>query len=196
MPAAYFEDLGGGTRHKQWHACLNIQGVDKFDPSDPLYYNMEHCPELRVKQVKWVSDSSVNLLYDNPQDAATALRILTDPSAGDPALYAPEVSRSARPFSQRPASELIIRQANSGDLKEPGAAKQSRYYRENPDIRGGDEGQYQGRDRRNNRGGGREPRRPQQRDILDYGDEEPRARRRRRYDELAMGGLSCCVDAV
>jgi hypothetical protein len=169
MPAAYYENLDARPV-EQWPEYLNLQGVSDFDPNDPLYYAMEHCPEPRVKQLRWVNDSSVNLQYYNSQDAALALQALTDPGAGDPASISAETGRKARPYSKKPDSMLILRQANAGDQKAKGASTRSNFYRHNPDVRGGDRGRE------------REPRRrpPPQRDFLDYDDPPASGERKRR----------------
>lgn len=169
MPAAYYENLDARPV-EQWPDYLNIQGVNNFDPNDPLYYAMEHCPEPRVKQLRWVNDNSVNLQYYSAEEASQALQALTDPSARFPASISPETPRKALPYSKKPDTELLIRQANAGDQKARGAANRSNYYRHNPEVRGGDRGRE------------REPRRrpPPQRDFLDYDGVESQDRRRRR----------------
>jgi hypothetical protein len=77
MPAAYYENLDVQPK-KAWPGSLNLQGVQDFDPNDPLYYIIEHCgAEPRTKQLRWVSDTSVNLEFYSPEDAAAALLLLT-----------------------------------------------------------------------------------------------------------------------
>lgn len=83
MPAAYYENLNARPV-EQWPDYLNLQGVSNFDDNDPLYYAMEHCLEPRVKQHRWVNDTSVNLQYYSAQDAALALQALTDPTVSTP----------------------------------------------------------------------------------------------------------------
>jgi len=173
MPAAYYENLDTQP-HKPWPECLNLQGVEDFDPNDPLYYAMEAIgSEPRAKQLRWVSDSSVNLEFYSPEDAAAALALLTHEEAGDPNSYALQDSRRAKTYSKKPNSILRVREANDGDQKPKGAANRSTYYQRNPDVRGNRE---------------REPRKPQppKRDFLDYGEEDSgsrdsRPRRRRRW---------------
>lgn len=176
MPAAYYEDLSGRPAPKveSWPDYLNLQGVDNFDPTDAVYYLLESgVTQQKIKQQRWVNDSSLNLQFYSAEDAAVALQLLSHPEAGDPASIPPETARRAKPWKDR---ELIVRQANSGDQKVRGAANQSKYYERNPDVRGGD--------RRGDRGREREPRRrqPPRRDYLDYGDEEPVRGNRRRYN--------------
>ena len=174
MPAAYYENLDErpGRQLEQWPESLNLQGVDNFDPSDAIYYLVESGVPQKIKQQRWVNDSSLNLQFYSAEDAALALQQLTDPEAGDPASIPAEAPRKAKPYNGR---ALTIRQANAGDQKVRGAAGHSRYYERNPDVRGGE--------RRADRGREREPRRrpPPRRDFLNYGDEEPARDNMRRY---------------
>jgi hypothetical protein len=144
--------------------------VSDFDPNDPLYYAMEILgTEPRVKQLRWVNDNSVNLEFYSAEDAALALTAFThsDTNANSIAAQTP---RPAKPYSKKPDSALIVREANVSDQKPKGAANRSNYYQRNPDVRDNKQ---------------REPRRkqPPKRDLLDYGDEDQgsRSRRRRRY---------------
>lgn len=172
MPAAYYENLDTQPS-KAWPECLNLQGVNEFDPNDPLYYIMEHCgADPRTKQLRWVNDSSVNLEFYSPQEAAAALQLLTHEEVGNAASLGPQDSRRAKAYSKKPDSVLRVREANDSDQKPKGAANRSNYYQRNPDVRGNRE---------------REPRRrqPPKRDFLDYGEEDmgsrdSRDRRRRR----------------
>jgi hypothetical protein len=153
-----------------WPESLNLQGVSDFDPSDPLYYAMEHCrSDPRVKQLRWVNDHSVNLEYYSAEDATLALSILTHPDTGNTSNLSAQEPRKAKQYSKNPDSVLLVRQANAGDQKPKGAARNSNYYQRNPDVAGNHQ---------------REPRRrpPPKKDFLDYGDEDagPRARPRRR----------------
>lgn len=167
IPAAYLEDLGD---QKAWPESLNLQGVNNFDPTDPTYYAMEHCgANQRVKQLRWVNDSSVNLEFYSAEDAAAALNILTHPEV-NPNSLAPQEGRRAKPFSKHPDVVLTVRESNSGDQKPRGAANRSNYYKHNPDVAGNRQ---------------REPRRrqPPKQDVLDYGEDDPGRRdgaRRRR----------------
>ena len=146
-----------------------MQGVSDFDPNDPLYYAVEALgAEPRVKQLRWVNDSSVNLEFYSAEEAAIALAALTHPDT-NPSSLAAQTARPAKPYSKKPDSVLMIRETNAGDQKPKGAANRSNYYQRNPDVRGNNQ---------------REPRRrqPPKRDVLDYGEEDqgPVSRRRRR----------------
>ncbi|KAF1839231.1 hypothetical protein BDW02DRAFT_231587 [Decorospora gaudefroyi] len=165
MPAAYLEDI---VVHEPWPESVNLQGVSDFDPSDPLYYAMEHCQsDPRVKQLRWVNDNSVNLEYYTKEDANLALSILTHPDVADTASLSLQAPRKAKPYSKKPDSALIVRQTNAGDQKPRGAATRSNYYQRNPDVAGNRQ---------------REPRRkpPPKKDFLDYGDEAAGSRERTR----------------
>jgi hypothetical protein len=142
--------------------------VSDFDPSDPLYYAMEHCmQEPRVKQLRWVNDNSVNLEYYTKEDAALALSILTHADVGDASALSMQASRKAKPYSKRPEIVLMVRQTNAGDQKPRGAATRSNYYQRNPDVAGNRQ---------------REPRKrqPPKQDYLDYGHDEGDSRQRSR----------------
>jgi hypothetical protein len=155
MPAAYFESL---EAFKAYPETLNLQGVNDFGPNDPLDYALEHCPERKPKRLRWVNDNSVNIEYYSSHDATDALLVLTHPDAGVAALIPAQTSRQALPYSKKPDSALVIREANSGDQKERHASERSEFYRKNPQARERDA------ERR------RERRKPVA-DILDYGDE-------------------------
>ena len=164
VPAAYFEDL---QPQKAWPEYLNLQGVSDFDPNDPLYYAMEVLgAEPRVKQLRWVNDNSVNLEFYSAEDAALALPAFTHTDTNTSSLAA-QTSRPAKPYSKKPDSALVVREANASDQKPRGAANRSNYYQRNPDVRGNQQ---------------REPRRrqPPKRDVLDYGEEDQGSRPRRR----------------
>ncbi|CAA9964200.1 hypothetical protein PTNB73_09370 [Pyrenophora teres f. teres] len=176
IPAAYLEDI---IVHKPWPESLNLQGVDNFDPNDPLYYTIEHCQsDPRVKQLRWVSDTSVNLDYYNSEDAALALKMLTAPEVGDTSNLSMQASRPAKPYSKKPDNILMIRQSNAGDEKPKGAAQRSNYYQRNPDVAGNRQ---------------RAPRRRSpapRKDYLDYGEDDMAFRgqsRRRSTGDESMG---------
>jgi hypothetical protein len=187
VPAAYFEDL---EPQRAWPESLNVQGVADFDPNDPLYWSMEHLgADPRVKQLRWVNDTSVNLDFYSAADAQTALAALTHADAA-PSAFSSQTPRQAKPYSKKPDSVLTIREANAGDQKPKGAANRSNYYQRNPDIRGGrntrdSRDSRDNRDNRDNRDDRR--RRPPPSDALDYGDDDrgarrPRQRRRSNQD--------------
>lgn len=172
IPAAYLEDI---KIEQPWPESLNLQGGTDFDPNDPTYYAAEHCgAALRVKQLRWVSDYSVNLEFYSAHDAAAALDILTHPDVNNPSSLSRQEARRAKPYSKNPDIVLMIRESNSGDQKQRGAAGRSNYYKQNPDIAG-------------NRV--REPRRrrspPPKKDFLDYGDNDAGSRQRSRQRRYA-----------
>ncbi|KAF1939731.1 hypothetical protein EJ02DRAFT_407843 [Clathrospora elynae] len=176
IPEAYLEDI---VIHEPWPESVNLQGVSDFDPSDPLYYAMEHCQQdPRVKQLRWVSDNSINLEYYSREDAALALSILTHPDVADASSLSAQAPRKAKPYSKKPDSILMVRQTNAGDQKPRGAATRSNYYQRNPDVAGNRQ-----------REPGRRP--PPKKDLLDYGDEDvgsrERPRRRSNGDESMNG---------
>jgi hypothetical protein len=155
MPAAYYETL---ETFRVFPESLNLQGVTDFGPNDPIDYALEHCPERKPKRLRWVNDNSVNIEYYSSSDAADALLMLTHPDAGRAASIPAQTSRQAVPYSKKPDSALVIREANSGDQKERRAGERSEFYRKNPQAR------------EHNAERNRERRKPAV-DVLDYGDE-------------------------
>lgn len=130
---------------------------------------MEHCgAEPRVKQLRWVNDSSVNLEFYSAEDAAAALVLLTHPDVMNANELPAQDSRIAKAFSKQPDATLRIRETNSGDQKPRGAARNSNYYQRNPDIAGNRQREKDTR------------RRPPKKDFLDYGEEDSGSRDRRR----------------
>jgi hypothetical protein len=103
---------------------LNLQGVEDFDPNDPLYYIMEHCgADPRAKQLRWVSDSSVNLEFYSPEDAAAALLLLTHPDVANANSLGLQDSRRAKPYSKKADSVLRVREANEGTTQATATAE-------------------------------------------------------------------------
>jgi hypothetical protein len=142
--------------------------VNDFDPNDPLYWAMEHCQsDPRVKQLRWVNDTSVNLDFYSKEDATVALGILTHPDEGDTSNLSMQETRRAKLYSKKPNNVLLIRQSNAGDQKPKGAASRSNYYQRNPDVAGNRQ---------------RNPQRsqPARKDYLDYGDQDMGSRERPR----------------
>lgn len=158
MPAAYYENLEEYRPIKPIPDVLNLQGVSDFGPDEPMDYVLEHCPEAKPKRVRWINDNSVNLEYYSAHEAADALLVLTHPDAGVAASIPAQTSRKALPYSRKPDSALVVREANTSDQKERNAADRSEYYRRNPQAR------EQKQQRR------REEREPSP-VFLDYGDE-------------------------
>jgi hypothetical protein len=80
--------------------------VNDFDPNDPLYWAMEHCQsDPRVKQMRWVNDTSVNLDFYSKEDATVALGILTHPDEGDTSNLSMQETRRAKLYSKKPRAQ-------------------------------------------------------------------------------------------
>lgn len=167
MPAAYYESLESFNPIPD---TLNLQGVIDFGPNDPVDYALEVCPERRPKRARWINDNSVNIEYYSTNDAADALLMLTHPDAGVAAVIAPQEARKATVYSKKPDSNLMVREANTGDQKQRNAAERSDFYRKNPQARERDLARKRPRERER-------PESPPV--VLDYGD-EPVAQSRRR----------------
>ncbi|KAH7125171.1 hypothetical protein B0J11DRAFT_550022 [Dendryphion nanum] len=131
-PAAYYESLEVLAPVPE---LLNLQGVDQFGPNAPMDYALEYYPQAKPSHIRWINDNSCNLEFENARDAADALAALTHPDEGDAANIPAQTSRKAQYYSGQPGSELMIREANTGDQKQRNAAQRSRYYKENPQLK-------------------------------------------------------------
>jgi hypothetical protein len=109
--------------------------VDELGPNAPIDWALEHFPERRPERLRWINDTSVNILYYDAQSASEALVALTSPEAGDPSSIPAQESRIARPYSLNPDVTLRVRQANSGDQKPRKAGQRSEYYKRYPQAR-------------------------------------------------------------
>ncbi|KAF2737323.1 hypothetical protein EJ04DRAFT_574720 [Polyplosphaeria fusca] len=131
IPAAYLESLDDVYPIPE---IVNLHGVSNFGPHDPTEYAREHRDDIRVREVRWINDSSVNFEFYSREDATLALKAFTNDQNEAESLPA-ETGRRARPFSKLPDVVLTVRQGNTGDRKERGAAKRSEYYARNPLVR-------------------------------------------------------------
>jgi len=107
--------------------ALHLQGVDDLSTSDiedfmVAYYN-------KPFQIEWINDTSLNVVYDDPEDAFQALVAVTAPEAfaGD-AQIAPEQLRPAKPHPRKPEVAIETRFAFVRDQKTSGSRSKSRYY--------------------------------------------------------------------
>lgn len=135
-PAAYDEplvpfDLRPTYINLQWNHLISVNNIGN---KELVAYLIEHL-QRRPKNIEWVNDWAVNLQFSNPQEVGNFLHALTHRDEGSPGLIQPQASRKAREFSERPDIEFVARLANTGDVKERGAAKKSQFYKDNPRAR-------------------------------------------------------------
>ncbi|KAF2184256.1 hypothetical protein K469DRAFT_666626 [Zopfia rhizophila CBS 207.26] len=151
---------------------VNLSGVNQFDPPDPKEYALEHFPSHEPTRVAWVNDGSVNLFYSTAEVSANALIAFSNPAFVDPSSEPAQALRKAKPYSKKPASDLHVRQGNTGDQKKKDAHKESTYYLWNPQH-----DRHELRTRERERGRGRNGR------YRDMDGEEAGDYNRRRFDD-------------
>jgi hypothetical protein len=111
-------------------------GVDDLDTSSVKQFAERYYSLDNFVRVEWVDDSTVNLIYDNPESALGALHAFTSEQVDS--LNTPlAVARDAKEFAtaEKPDKpiHLRIRQAHTGDVKKKGAREASRFYLLNPE---------------------------------------------------------------
>lgn len=108
--------------------AVYLYGVDELHTNDIERYivNLHNKPF----QIEWIDDSSLNLVYDDPNDAFQCLVAMTDPIEFDSAtgpIPAGQLRR-LKPIPHKPEVLLQARFANDSDRKESGSRAKSRYY--------------------------------------------------------------------
>lgn len=79
-------------------------------------------------QMEWIDDESLNIVYDDPEDAFQSLVAMTDPSEFHGESILPEQLRKARVYEKKADVELKVRFARTNDKKQRGSRVRSRYY--------------------------------------------------------------------
>ncbi|KAI7355416.1 hypothetical protein KC354_g10807 [Hortaea werneckii] len=109
---------------------IYLQGVDRFQPMDVKAYATEHySTDFLNKNLEWVNDSAVKLVYDTEVAAEEALQAFSAEEQTDPLIL-----RRAKPLNTIPDVELFVRQAVTSDVKAKNARLHSRFYLDNPDF--------------------------------------------------------------
>ena len=85
--------------------------------------------ELTKKDLEWVDDDAVKLVYPSSDHAAAALKAFSVENAEDPLQL-----RTAQKLIIQPGTDLQIRMATVQDIKKKGAAAESRFYLRNPEY--------------------------------------------------------------
>jgi len=104
-----------------------VDGVCSFYPTDAKTYAAEHYPSELFKEVQWIDDNTLNLVYDTEAAALEALQALSAVEVDDPS-----VLRAAKRLSSKPDVELHVRQSTVRDVKVKDARIYSRFYLDNP----------------------------------------------------------------
>jgi hypothetical protein len=138
-------------------------------------YVAEHFSAGRFERVEWIDDSSANLIFSSESTAQEALVALATVEIADATQLPLLENISAKPFSGKPESNLLVRLAVTGDRKAAGAASRSRFYLLNPEYDPEERrrrGEFNRSKYRERDGYGRDRRDGRRRDDR-YGEDEP-----------------------
>ncbi|KAF2155617.1 hypothetical protein K461DRAFT_274633 [Myriangium duriaei CBS 260.36] len=127
IPEAYKEDFDADFPAKE---KVHICGLDGVAQDVIEQFLAEHLGERKYRRLEWIDDSSLNIIYYKPEDAAEALNRL---SVTQDTLPPPAELRPAKPFSTRPDLQFSLRQALVSDKKKPGAKDRSAFYLFHPE---------------------------------------------------------------
>ena len=128
-PAAYRED--NLEPQLPSYDKVHIRGLDDVNHDEIKAYAREHYPSQEISRIEWIDDTSANLIYPTEETAAEALESLTQASRLD---LSPQQLRRAKPFASKAFISFQVRQANTHDVKQPGAHETSRFYLFNPEY--------------------------------------------------------------
>jgi hypothetical protein len=107
-----------------------LRGVDNLTTRDVENFAADLFPSSAFSKVEWIDDASVNLVYTTDEAGGKALQAF---AAEDAAMIEdPLELRKAKPLATHPHIELFVRMAVESDRKQRGAARQSEFYRQNP----------------------------------------------------------------
>lgn len=107
--------------------ALHLIGVEELNTNAIETYLVEHYN--KPFQIEWIDDSSLNIVYDDPEDAFQCLVAITSPAEFELAdSIAPEQLRRTKTHRDYPEVELKARFALHSDKKTSGSRSRSRYY--------------------------------------------------------------------
>ena len=108
---------------------VHVRGTDVLTTKDLENFAHDHYPSDRLTKVEWIDDNSANIIYETSDAAVEALNAFSTEYSDDPLEL-----RLAKELATHPQVHLSVRQATASDVKQPGAAKRSRFYLMNPDY--------------------------------------------------------------
>jgi hypothetical protein len=111
---------------------VHVRGVNDLTTRDVENFAADLFPSDDFSKIEWIDDTSVNLVYNTGDASRKALQAFTAEDAA--AVEDPLDLRKAKPLATHPHVELFVRMAVESDRKQRGAARQSEFYRQNPQI--------------------------------------------------------------
>lgn len=107
---------------------VHLRGVEQMNTGDVYSFVSSNCPQLRF-ELKWVDDNSINVEFQEAEDAKRALVALTSEAMFyEGHEYQPTDLRQGKIFADKPKSKLMVRMAMDIDKKVSRASEQSKYY--------------------------------------------------------------------
>lgn len=110
---------------------VHVRGVNDLTSRDVENFAADNFPTEHFLKIEWVDDTSVNLVYGTAAAAREALTALAAETPSDDPLEL----RRAKPLATHPHIELFVRMAVESDRKKRGAARESEFYRQNPQYK-------------------------------------------------------------
>lgn len=124
---AVFSDGVQTVKSDVRHVAIHIRGVDDFSTRDIEAYVTRHY--TKPFSIEWIDDTSLNIVYQNGDDAFESLVAITAPEELERAEpIRPEEDRRARPDAKHADAALFVRFAFATDRKADHARAKSRYY--------------------------------------------------------------------
>lgn len=111
------------------YEAVHVRGVDNLSTDDVQLYGSTLFPSFEFK-VEWIDDTSLNLVYESPEVATSALQALS--SAHIEQLPTSTLRPAKTLTGEKSIEGLKVRIAFNGDKKERGARDRSRWYLFNP----------------------------------------------------------------
>jgi hypothetical protein len=110
--------------------AIHVRGVDNLSTDDIKLYLASVCPDTAFVKLEWIDDTSLNVVYDFDDVAATALTALTAEHVEPVPITTLRPAKSLE--GEKNIDGLQVRIAFPSDRKERGARDRSRWYLFNP----------------------------------------------------------------
>ncbi|KAI9670940.1 MAG: hypothetical protein M1831_005025 [Alyxoria varia] len=148
---------------------VHIRGLDNLTTEDIKAFANEHYQGHAPIKIEWIDDASANIVYPDSHNAFQALASFSAAGISDNGPTTATELREANRLSTQPDTILYVRQASTGDVKQPNAREASRFYLLNPDKNPWEQRQKNNYDRRGGRRGRDGYRPKRRRDDEEYG---------------------------
>ena len=110
--------------------ALHLRGVDNLSTDDIKLYLSSVSPDIAFVKLEWIDDTSLNIVYESDDIAATALQTVTAQPVEQVTTTTLRPAKSLQ--GDKVIAGLKVRVAFLSDKKERGARDRSRWYLFNP----------------------------------------------------------------